>query len=144
MSNTLQSHGLQHARLPCPSLSPGVCSNSCPLHHWCYLTISCSAAFLSFCLQNFPESGSFPMSRLFTSSGRKYCRFSFNISLSNECSELISFRVDSFHLLVVQGTLKSLLQYHSLKASVLPCLAFFTVQLSYPYMTTGKTLALTR
>ena len=83
------------------------------------------------------------MSRLFTSSGRKYCRFSFNISLSNECSELISFRVDSFHLLVVQGTLKSLLQYHSLKASVLPCLAFFTVQLSYPYMTTGKTTPLT-
>ena len=83
------------------------------------------------------------MSQLFTSSSQKYWRFSFNISLSNECSELISFRVDSFHLLVVQGTLKSLLQYHNLKASVLPCLAFFAVQLSHPYMTTRKTTALT-
>ena len=84
------------------------------------------------------------MSQLFTSSSQKYWRFSFNISLSNECSELISFRVDSFHLLVVQGTLKSLLQHHSSKASVLWRWAFFMVQLSYPYMTTGKTTALTR
>ena len=94
-------------------------------------------------LQSFPASGSLQMSQLFTSSSQKYWRFSFNISLSNECSELISFRVDSFHLLVVQGTLKSLLQYHNLKASVLPCLAFFAVQLSHPYMTTRKTIALT-
>ena len=84
------------------------------------------------------------MSQLFTSSSQKYWRFSFNISLSNECSELISFRVDSFHLLVVQGTLKSLLQHHSSKASILRCSAFFAVQLSHPYMTTGKTIALTR
>ena len=69
--------------------------------------------------------------------------FSFSISLSNECSELISFKVDWFDLLAVQGTLKSLLQHHSLKPSILQCLAFFMVQLSHPYMTTGKTMALT-
>ena len=70
--------------------------------------------------------------------------FSFNISPSNEYSGLISFRMDCFNLLAVQGTLKSLLQYHSSKASILWCSAFFIVQLSYPYMTTGKTIALTR
>ena len=74
----------------------------------------------------------------------KYWSFSFSISPSNEYSGLISFRTDWFDLLVVQGTLKSLLQYHSSKASVLQCSAFFTVQLSHPYTTTGKTIALTR
>ena len=71
----------------------------------------------------------------------KYCHFSFSISPSNEYSGLISFRLD---LLAVQGTLKSLLQYHNSKASILQCSAFFIVQLSHPYMTTGKTIALTR
>ena len=74
----------------------------------------------------------------------KYWSFSFNISPSNEHPGLISFRMDRFDLLAVQGTLKSLLQHHSLKASILWHSAFFTVQLSYPYMTTGKTIALTR
>ena len=74
----------------------------------------------------------------------KYWRFSFNISPSNEYSGLISFRMDWLDLLEVQGTLKSLLQYHSSKASILQCSAFFLVQLSHPYMTTGKTIALTR
>ena len=74
----------------------------------------------------------------------KYWSFSFSISPSNEYSGLISFRVDWLDLLAVQGTLKSLLQYHSSKASVLWCSAFFMVQLSHPYMTTGKTIALTR
>ena len=74
----------------------------------------------------------------------KYWSFSFNISPSNEYSGLISFRIDWFDLLAVQGTLKSLLQHHSLKASILWCSAFFTVQLSHPHMTTGKTIALTR
>ena len=73
----------------------------------------------------------------------KYWSFSFSISPSNEYSGLISFRIDWFDLLAVQGTLKSLLQHHSSKASILQCLAFFTVQLSHPYMTTGKTTALT-
>ena len=74
----------------------------------------------------------------------KYWSFSFNISPSNEYPELISFRVDWLDLLAVQGTLKSLLQYHSSKASILQCSAFFTVQLSHPYMTTGKNIALMR
>ena len=74
----------------------------------------------------------------------KYWSFSFNISTSNAYSGLISFRMDWFDLLAVQGTLKSLLQHHSSKASILWCSAFFKVQLSHPYMTTGKTTALTR
>ena len=74
----------------------------------------------------------------------KYWSFSFNISPSNEHSGLISFRMDWLDLLAVQGTLKSLLQHHSLKASILLCSAFFIVQLSHPYMTTGKIIALTR
>ena len=74
----------------------------------------------------------------------KYWSFSFSISPSNEYSGLISFRMDWLHLLAVQGTLKSLLQHHSSKASILQCSAFFTVQLSHPYTTTGKTIALTR
>ena len=74
----------------------------------------------------------------------KYLSFSFSISLSNEYSGLISFRIDWFDLFAVQGTLKSLLQHHSSKASILWCSAFFIVQLSHPYMTTGKTIALTK
>ena len=70
VSNSLQPHGLQHTRLPCPSLSPGVCSSSCPLSCWCYLTISSSVVPFSFYLQSFPELGSFPMSRLFIWSGQ--------------------------------------------------------------------------
>ena len=74
----------------------------------------------------------------------KYWSFSFSISPSNEYTELISFRMDWLDLLAVQGTLKSLLQHHSSKASIFRCSAFFTVHLSHPYMTTGKTTALTR
>ena len=74
----------------------------------------------------------------------KYWSFTFNISPSSEHPGLISFRIDRLDLLAVQGTLKSLLQHHSSKASIFRCLAFFTVQLSHPYMTTGKTIALTR
>ena len=93
---------------------------------------------LSSCLQSFPASGSFPVSQFFTSGGQ-----SIGVSVSNEHSGLISFRTDWLVLLAVQGTLKSLLQHHSSKASVLRCLAFFIVQLSHLYMTTGKTIALT-
>ena len=92
----------------------------------------------------FPASGSFPMSQFFASGGQSIKSFRFSISPSNECSGLISFRMDWLGLLAVQGTLKSLLQHHSSKASILSCSAFFTVQLSHPYMTTGKTVGLTR
>ena len=99
---------------------------------------------LSSCLQSFPTSGSFPMSSIICIRWPKYCSFSLSISPSNEYSGKISFRMDWMDLLAVQGTLKSLLQHHSSKASILQHSAFFTVQLSHPYMTTGKTIALTR
>ena len=142
MSNSLQPHGLQHDRLPCPSLSPRVRSDLCPLNRWCCLTISSPAAPFSFCLQSFPASGSFLMSQLVTSRDQSIKAFSLSISPSSEYSGLISFRIDWFDPLTVQGTLKSLLQHNSSKASILQCSAFFMAQ--HPYMTTGKTIALTR
>ena len=141
MSDFFQPHGLQHARLPCPSPTSRVCSSSCPLSRWCHPTISSSVVPFYSHLQSFPASGSFPMSQFFPS-GRwpKYWTFSFSISPFTEYSALM----DWCDLLTVQETLRSLLQHHSSKASVLHCSAFFTVQLSHPYMTTGKTIALTR
>ena len=135
-------HGLQSSRLLCPLLSPGVCSNSGPLSWWCHLTISFSVITFSSCLQSFPTSGSYESALLIW--WPKYWSFSFSISPSNEYSGLISFRTDQFDLLAIQGTLKSFLQYHNLKASVLWCSAFFMGQLSHLHMTTGKTIALTR
>ena len=111
--DSLRSHELQHTRLPCPSLSPRVCSDSCALSQWCYLTISSSAAHFSFCFQSVPASGPFPMSRFFTLGGPKY--WGFSNSPSNEYSELISFRISWFEMLALQGTLKSLLQQHKWK-----------------------------
>ena len=116
---TLQSHGLQHTRLPCPSPSPGVCSNSCPSSWWCHSTTSSSVIPFPSCLQSFPASGSFPMSQLFTPGGQSIGSFSFSICPFNEYSGLISFRIDWLDLLAVQGTLKSLLQHHNSKTSIL-------------------------
>ena len=153
MSDSLQPHGLQHARLPCPSQTSGACSNSCPLSQWCHPTISPSGIPFSSCLKSFPASRSFPMTLHHWNSlchcilhirWPKYWSFSFSISSSTEYSQLISFRIYWFDLPAVQGTLESLLQHHSSKASILECSAFFIVQLSHPYMTTGKTIALTR
>ena len=101
---TLQPHRLQHS-VPCPSLFPGACSTSCPMGQWCHPAISSSATPFSSCPQCFPASGSFPVRWL------KYWNFSF--SPSNEYSGLISFRINWFDLLAVQGTLKSLLQHNS-------------------------------
>ena len=130
---------LQHARLACPSSTPGAFSNSCSLSLWCHPTISSSVIPLSSCLQSFPaKSESVPHKRW-----PKYWSFNFTISPSNEYSGLISFRIDWFVLLAVQGTLKSLLQHHSSKAWILQHSAFFIVQLSHPYMTTEKNTALT-
>ena len=142
LSDSLPSHGLQHTRLPCPWLSSWVCSNSCPLSQWRHPTISSSAAHFS-CPQSFPASRSFPMSQIFHIRWPKYWNWSFSICPSNEYSGLISFRIDWLDLLAVQGTLKSLLQHYPLKASILQHSAFFMVQFSHPYMTTGKTIALT-
>ena len=137
------THGLQHARPPCPSPTPRAYSNSIsiewviPFNH----LILCRLLLL-------PPS-IFPSIRVFSNESAlcirwpEYWSFSFNISPSNENSGLISFRMDLLDLLAVQGSLKSLLQHHSSKASILWHSAFFIVQLSHPNMTTGKTIALT-
>ena len=125
------------------SPTPRAYLNSCSSRQWCHLTISSSVIPFSSCLQSFPAFGSFPMSQFFASGGQSIS-FSLIISSSNEYSGLISFRIDWFDLLAVWRTFKSLLQHHSSKASVRWHSAFFIVQLSYPYMTTGKTIALTR
>ena len=144
MSDSLQTHGLQHSRPPCPSPTPRVYSNSCPLSQWCHPTISSSVVPFSFPPQSFPATGSFPRSQFFASGGQSIGLSASASVPSNEHSGLISFSFDWFDLLAVQRILKSLLQHHSSKASILQHSAFFIVQLSHPYMTTGKTIALTR
>ena len=144
VSNTLKHHGLQHAWIHNPSLSPWVCSNSCPLSLWCHPLDNDILCHLFF-----PLFSVFPNIRFFSKELALHIRwpncwsFSFSISPSNEYSELISFRTDWFDLLAVQGNLKSLLQHHSTKHH------FFGTQLSFwsnslLYITTGKTISLTR
>ena len=129
------------SRLTCPSPSPRVCSNSCSLSQWCHQTISSSAVPFSW-LQSFPVSV-FSSESVLLFRWPKHWRFSFSISPSNGYSELISFRIDWSDLLAVQGTLKSLIQHHCLEASILQRSAFFMVQLSHSYTTTGRTIGLT-
>ena len=138
ISDSLWPHGLQHARPSCPSPTPRVYSNSCPLRRWCHPTISSVVPFSS-CPQSLPASGSFQMSQLFTWGGQ-------SIGVSASASVLLMNTQDwsPLDLLSVQRTLKSLLQHHSSKASVLRCSVFIIVQLSHPYVTTGKNIALTR
>ena len=102
MSDSLQPHELQHARPPCPSTTPRVHPNPCPLSRWCHPTISSSVIPFSSCPQSFPGSGSFPMSQLFASGGQSIGSFSFNISPSNKHPGLISFKMDWLDLLAVQ------------------------------------------
>ena len=135
--------GLQHARLPCPSLFPRVCSNSCPLNPWCRLTISSSVAPFSSCPQSFPASGSFPLSQLLTSGGQSIRALASSTVFPMNIQGWFPVGLTGFDVLDVQGTLKSLLQYHNSKASVLWLSAFFRVQLSHLYMTTRKTIVLT-
>ena len=120
----------------------GVCSNSCPLSWWCYRSISFSVTYFSTCLQSFPASEFSSNELAFHIRWSKYWSFSFSISPFNEYSGLISFRIDRFDLLAVQGTLKSspAPQFKNINSVGS---AFFMVQLSHPYMTTGKTIALT-
>ena len=142
MSDSLRPHGLKHTRLPHPSLSPRACSNSCPL-----LVIPSSHLILCCPLLLLPSI--VLSNRVFSNESAlrirwpKYWSFSFSINSSIEYSRLTSFRTDWFDLLAVQGTLKSLLQHHSLKASMHWCSALFMVQLSHLYMIAGKTIALT-
>ena len=124
---TLWPRGLQHTRPPCPSPSPETCSNSYPLSWWCHPTISSSVIPFSSPHSVFPSIRVFSSESVLHSRWSKYWSFSFSISPSNEYSGLISFRNDWFDLLAVQGTLKSLLQHHSSKVSVLQYSAFFMV-----------------
>ena len=143
VSSSLWLHGLQHSRLPC--LSPTLAAiklmsivSVMPLNH---LNLCHPLLFLP---SSFPSIRVFSNETVLHISLPKYCNFSFSISPSNQYSGLISFRMDWLDLLALQGTLKNLLQHHSSKASILPHSAFFIVQLKHPYMTTGKTIALTR
>ena len=143
MSSSLWPHGLWHAWLPCPSPTPKACTNSYPSNQWCYPTISSSVIPFSSCLQSFPASGPFLVSQFFASAGQ-------SIGVSTSASVLPMNSQDWSTLgwtgwisLQYKG-LSSLLQYHSPKASILWCSALFMVQLSLPYLTTGKTIALTR
>ena len=141
----LQPHESQHARPPCPSPIPRVHPNSCVLSRWCHPAISSSVVPFSSCPQSLQASESFPMSQLFARGGQSTgVSASASVLPINTQDWLVSFRMDWLDLLAVQGTLKSLLQHHSSKASILKRSAFFTVQLSHPYTTTGKTIALTR
>ena len=143
MSDSLQRHGLQHARPPCPSPTPGVYSKLMSIES----VIPSNHLILYHPL--LLQTSIFPSIRIFSNESAlrirwpKYWSFSFNISSSNEYSALISFRMDWLDLLAVQGTLKSFLQHHGSKVSVLQNSAFLIVQLLHPYMTTGKTIALT-
>ena len=141
MSDSLRPCELQHARPPCPSQTPGVYSNSY-LSRWsCHLILYHPLLLLPpihLSIRVFSNESALPIR------WPKYWSFSFSISPSNEHPGLISFRMNWLDLLAVQGTLKSLLQHHSSKGSNFQHSAFFTVQLSHPYMTTGKTIALTR
>ena len=142
VSDSLQNHEPQYARPPCPSPTPGVYPNSIELVMPSSHLILCRPLLL---LPSIP-----PSIRVFSNKSTlrmrwpKYWSFSFSIITSKEILGLISFRMDWLDLLAVQGTLKSLLQHHSSKASILQHSAFFKVQLTHPYMTTGKTIALTR
>ena len=140
VSNSFRPHGRQHSRPPCPSPTPGACSRSCPSSRWCHPTIS-SSVISSSCLQSFPASRSFPMSQFFASGGQ-------SIGAS---ASVLPMNIQDWSPLGWTGWislqskgLSSLLQHHSSKASILRCSAFFMFQLSYSYMTTGKTIALTR
>ena len=134
---TLWHRGLQHARPPCPSPIPGACSNSCPLSQWCHPTISSSVIHFSACLLSFPASGSFPGSQFFTLGGQRTA-----VSAS---ASVLPINIQNWFPWGWTGWIsccprdsKSLLQHHSSKASSLWHSAFFIVQLSHPYMTTGK------
>ena len=138
MSDSLWLHGLRHTRLPCPSPAPGPCSNSCPLSQWCHPTISSSVVPFSSCLKSFLASESFLRSQFFASGGQ-----SIGVSAS---TSVLSMNIQDWFLLdllIVQGTLKSVIQHHSPKASILWHSVFFMLQVSHQYMTTGKTIALT-
>ena len=144
MSGSLQPHESPHARPPCPSQTPGVYPNLCPSSQWCHPDILSSVVPFSSCLQSLPASGSFPMSQLFTCRGQ-----SIGVSAS---ASVLPMNTQNWSALGWTGWIslqpkelsRVFFQCHSSKASIFQSLAFFPVQLSHPYMTTGKTITLTR
>ena len=144
MSDSFWPHVPQHSRPPCPSPTSGVHPNPCPLSWWYHPTISSSVVPFSSCPQSFPASGSFPMSQLFASGDQSIGVSALASVPPMNTQDWSFFRMDLLDFLAVQGTLKSLLQHHSSKAPIILCSAFYIVQLSHLYMTTGKTIALTR
>ena len=138
---TLRPHGLQHTRLPCSLLSPNSCwSNSCSLSRWCHPTISTSVVPFS-CPQSFPASGSFPMSQFFTSGGRSIGASASVLPMNIQC--WFPLGLTGLISLLSQGSQESS-PTPQFTNSILQCSAYFMVQLSHMYMTTGKTIALTR
>ena len=148
-AHSLQPHGLQDARIPCSSQTPRVYKNSQSLLKLMSIKLVMPSNHLNLCCPLLLLISIFPSIRVFSSESvicirwPKYWSFSFRISPSNEYLGLIFFRIDWLDLLAVQGTHRNLLQHHISKASILQCSAFFIVQLSHPYMTIGKAIALT-
>ena len=144
VSDSLGPHGLQHARPPCPSPTPGVYSNSCPLSQWCHPTISSSIIPFSSCLQSFPASGSLPMSWFFASGSQSIGVSASASVLPMNIQDWFPLGLTNWIFLLSKELSRVFLQHHSSKSSILWLSAFFVVQLSHPYMTTGKTIDLTR
>ena len=144
MSDSLRLNGLQHARPPCPSPTPRVYSNSCPLSQWCHPTISYSAVPFSSCPQSLPASGSFQMSQFLTSGGQSIGASASALVLPMNIQDWFPFGWTGWISLQSKGLSRVFSKHHSSKASILRWSAFFIVQLSHPYVTTGKTIALTR
>ena len=140
VSNSLWPHGLQHTRLACPSPTPRAYSNSCSSSQWCHPTISSSVIPFSSCLQPCPASRSLPMSQFFTSVGQSIRDSASASVLPMNIQDWLPLGLTGWISLQSKGlsTVKSFLQHHSLKASILWPSAFFIVQRSHPYMTTGK------
>ena len=139
VSDYLRLHGMGHTRLNCPSPTLRAYSNSCPSSWWCHPTISSSVVPFSSHLQSFPASGSSQRSQV-----ARVLEFQLQHQSFQRIFRTDFLRMDWWNLLAIQGALKSLLQNQSSKASILPHSDFFIFQLSHPYMTTGKTIALTR
>ena len=142
MSDSLWPHGLQYARPPCPSPTPEVYSNSCPLSGWCHPTISSSVVPFASCLQSLPASGSFPMSQFFASLGQSIGASASASVLPMNIHDWFPLGLTGLISLLPKG-LSRVFSSSSLKSSVLQCSAFFMVQLSHLYMSTRKTIALT-
>ena len=138
MSDSLRPHGLQHTRLPCPSPSPGICSSSCPLSWWCHPTISSSVVPFSSCLQSFPASGSFPVSWLFISGGQSIGALASTSVPPMNIHGWFPLGLTGLIFLQSKALSRVFPQYHNSKASIPRFSVFFIVQLSHPFIATGK------